>query len=244
VDWEAAQDAGIGLRDLEKTPARGIGFGDLPAPAVNPKNYTEWSRDFASWLYGSQKLELLRSPSTGQVSKLGEMEREFRLRLKQVTRERRDDGADVLRKKYAPKISALEEKIRKAEQAVEREAAQASQAKLQTAASFGSTLLGAFLGRKISAGTIGKASTAIGKAGRSAEQEGDVKRAKQTVETYKQDLAELNEQFKEELDTLAAQSDPNTEDLEIITLRPKKTDISVQLVSLVWVPYRGSEPAW
>jgi len=43
--------------------------------------------------------------------------------------------------------------------------------------------------------------------------------------------------------------DPLTENLETITIKPKKTNISVQLVALVWTPYWCDEqgtatPAW
>jgi hypothetical protein len=245
VDWEAAQDAGFSLKDLEKGSARGAMFGDLPSPAAKARNYTAWSRDFADWVYGSQKLDLLRSPSTGQVSKPGEAEREFRVRLQQAAREQRDEMADTMRKKYASKIAALEEKIRKAQQTVEKEASQAKQAQMQTALSVGATLLGAFMGRKkLGASTVSKATTAFRGVGRSMEQQGDVGRAKETVETYTKQLEELNAQFKEETDALENKIDPTTEVLESVTLKPKKSDIDVQLVSLVWAPYRAGAQAW
>ncbi len=43
--------------------------------------------------------------------------------------------------------------------------------------------------------------------------------------------------------------DPQTEALETFVIKPKKTDISVQLASLVWVPYwqdaqGNTTPAW
>ena len=78
---------------------------------------------------------------------------------------KRDEISESLRKKYAPKIAALQEKIRKAEQAVERETSQAKQAGMQTAVSFGATLLGAFVGRKkVSSSTLSKATTAMRRA--------------------------------------------------------------------------------
>jgi hypothetical protein len=250
VDWNVAQTADFSLNDLEKTPAPGLPFGDLPRPASTPKNYANWSRDFVTWVYGNQKLELFRSPSTGLVSNPGEEERDFRIRLQQAAREKRDDAADALRKKYAPKIATLEEKVRKAQQAVERETAQASQAKMQTAVSVGATLLGAFMGRKaMSASTIGRAGTAIGRAGRSMEQAGDIGRAQETVTEYQRQLDDLNAQFQEETNALEARIDPANEELEPVAILPKKTDIVVQLVSLVWAPYRPDaqgriEPAW
>ncbi len=250
VDWEAAKDAGFSLNDLEKTPSPGVQFASLPAAGADVKNYASWNRDYVTWLFGSQKLELMRSPSTNQVSKPGEEERDFRVRLQQAAREQRDQVSLALRQKYAPKISALQEKIRRAEQAVDREKAQADQAKMQTAVSVGATILGAFLGRKVaSAGTLGKATTAVRGAGRAMQQSGDVGRAKETVETYKQQLDDLNAQFKEETDALAGKIDPTLETLDPVVIRPKKTDIAVQLVALVWAPYRTNdrgqlEQAW
>jgi predicted RNase H-like nuclease (RuvC/YqgF family) len=167
------------------------------------------------------------------------------MRLQLAMREQRDDAVDALKKKFATKMASLQEKIRKAQLVVEREADQASQAKMQTAISFGATLLGAVLGRKSGIkSTVGKATTAARGLGRSAQQQSDVARAKETVETYQQQLEDLNSEFEAEAEALANKIDPMSEELEPVTIRPKKTDISVQLVALVWVPYRDGEPAW
>ncbi len=250
VDWGVAQEAGFAIDDLEKSAGRGTLFGDLPGAAAKAKNYATWTRDFVTWVYGSQKLELFRSPSSGRISMPGEAEREFRIRLQQAAREQRDEMSELLRKKYAPKIAALQEKIRKAEQAVEREASQAKQAGMQTAISFGSTLLGAFVGRKkVSSSTLGKAATAMRGVGRTAQQQSDVTRAKETVEVLQKNLEELNAQFEAESEALESKIDPASEELDTVVIRPKKTDITVQLVSLVWAPYyldsRGQmTPGW
>ncbi len=245
VDWEAAEEVGFSLRDLTRSASRGITFQELPQSAAKSRNYADWSRDFATWIYGSQKLELMRSPTTGLVSKPGETEREFRVRLQQAAREQRDEKMELLKKKYAPKVAALEERIRKAQQAVDREASQASQAKTQTAISFGATLLNALTGRKLfSSSSLGKAATAARGVGRSMQQESDVKRARETVETYTRQLEELNAQFEEEGNLMSDKFDALTEMLDTLVLRPKKTDIDVQLVSLAWAPYNGSQSAW
>jgi hypothetical protein len=239
VNWDEAQEAKFSLNDLEKGPVQSVKFGDLPGAALKAKGFAEWTKAFVSWLYGSQSLELWRSPSLDQLSKPDEPEREFRIRLQQAAREQRDEAVEALRKKYAAKLTALEEKVRKAEQAVQREVDQANQAKMQTALSFGSTLLGAFTGRKLaSASNINKASSALRGVGRSMQQQGDVGRAQETVGTYKSQLDELNAQFKEESDALETKIDPLTETLEKVAINPKKTDINVQLVALVWAPYR------
>jgi len=250
VNWDNGENADFSLNDLEKNPSQGVKFGDIPAVAMKAKSYAEWGKDFVSWVYGSQSLRILRSPSLGQYSNADESERDFRVRLQQAAREQRDEQVDILRKKYAPKITALQEKVRKAEQAVEKQAAQANQAKMQTALSFGATLLGAFTGRKLaSTSNISKATTAFRGVGRAMQEDGDVGRAKESVDTYKQQLDDLNAQFQEESGALENKIDPAVESLEPVVINPKKTDINVQLVALAWVPFRSDaqgkgEPAW
>jgi hypothetical protein len=147
-------------------------------------------------------------------------------------------------------VAALQEKIRRAQQSVDREKAQAQQAGVQTALSFGATLLSAFMGRKaVSASSVSKAATALKGVGRTVGQATDVGRAQETVGALQQQLEELNTQFKEESDALASKIDPTTEVLDTVSIVPKKTDISVQLVALAWVPFRSDAqgqqtPAW
>ena len=148
MDWQNSTEAAFGLDELEREPAADALFGSLPAEASKAKSYAAWSRDLVQWLYGSQTLELYKSPSLGETSKPGESERDFRLRLQQAGREKRDESVEKLRKAYAPKTAALEERIRRAEQAAEREKEQANQQKMQTAISVGATLLGAFSGQE------------------------------------------------------------------------------------------------
>jgi hypothetical protein len=238
VDWQNAEEAGLGIEELEGEPAVGALFGKLAAEAARPKSYPAWNRDFATWLYGSQTLELMKSPSLGETSQPGESERDFRIRIQQSGREERDAQVEKLRRSYAPKMSALQERIRRAEQAQEREKEQASQQKMQTAISLGATLLGAFLGRKaVSTATMGRAATAARAGSRTWKEAQDVARAAETVEVLKGQLAEMEAQFKAEAQALESSASPMTEPLETISVRLKKNNIAVRLVALTWLPH-------
>ncbi len=250
VNWEESVEPEWSLKDVEKKPSKPGQFADLPAAAGRAKSYQAWSRDFVDWVYSTRRLELFRSPGTGAISNASESERDFRVRLSQVVHEQRDDATETLRKKYAPKRAALVEKIRRAQQAVDREQNQASQAKMQTAISVGATLIGAFLGRKtVSSSTVGKATTAARGVGRAMQQGDDVTRAQETVRVLQQQLEDLDAELESEIKALAARNDPAIEDMDTLVLKPKKSDIAVQLVSLVWTPYWQNAngmltPAW
>jgi len=238
VDWDHAIEAGMAVADLEPSPSDSAQFGEVPSPASKAKSYDAWNKDFVGWLFRTQKVDLLKSPSAKELSKPGESERDFRVRLQQSGREARDKQSDSLRRKYAPKIAALQDRIRRAGQMVERQQAESRSSQMQAAISVGASILGAFLGRKtISAANIGRATTAIRGAGRAIKESGDVGQAEENVSALQQQLADLEAQFKQETEALAATTDPLHEKFETISLKPTKANIAVKLVALAWTPY-------
>jgi len=184
------------------------------------------------------------------VSRPGESERDFRIRLQTVGHETRDTMLDRISRKYIAKIAALEERIRRAEQAVDREKQQAQQQKLQTALSLGATIFDAMLSRKKgSRSTICRASTTAGRAGRILKETKDVERAEENVDELRKQLAELHALVAEESAEAKKSVNPLEEPLAKVAMKPKKKDIAVVLTALVWAPYRQTDaggilPVW
>lgn len=237
VDWESAEDIGIELTDLESSPVPGVPFAQLPPWASISKNYTAWSRDLADWIYRTQQLEILMSPTLKVFSQPGESERDFRIRLEQDFREKRDRAVEDLRKKYATKIQSAQAKVDRAEDAVTREMLQAKQQQKQTAISAGATLLSSFIGnKKLSASTLDRATTTARGASRYAKEKSDVELSEQKLARYVEELEALEMELIEETQKLAEQLDPMNEILEVHVIRPFKKDIFVDSVALVWVP--------
>jgi hypothetical protein len=247
VNWDEGEELGLTGKDLESAPLGNAEFGELPAVATRAKSYEEWRKDFAAWLYRVQSLEAFHSPGLRVFSEPNESEGEFRIRLQQASREQRDQVVEGFRKKYAPKIAALQERIRRAEQAVARESEQVKQQGVQTVISIGATILGAFLGRKtVSTSTLGRATTAARGAGRVLKERQDVGRAEENVEALQQQLADLEAGFKAEAESAAL---PGAEFIQTITIKPTKQNISVKLVVLAWAPWWKTAtgeriPAW
>ncbi|MGH7132946.1 MAG: ATP-binding protein [Phycisphaerales bacterium] len=250
VDWDAAEQVDLSESDLESEPAGGGAFAPLPPDAAKAKSYEMWKKAFADALFKIGKLELLKHPALKAISKQGESEKDFRLRLAQLQRESRDAAAERLRTKYGPKLAAIQDRIRKAQQRVDVEKAQATESKIGTAMSIGAAILGAFLGRKtISATNISKASTAVRSVGRATRESGDVGRAEENVGSLQQQYNDLDTQFRAEVDELAAMGDPMTDQLERVVLKPKKTNINVRTLVLAWAPHAvdaggSATPAW
>jgi len=239
VEWEEAEPLAINLDDLEDEPLDGADFGECPEPALEAKNYTSWEKQFKHYVRTEQVLTLYKCPTLKVSSNVDETEGDFRVRLQQIANEKRDVQAAKLRKRYASKLNTLEERKRKAEQVMEREAEQAKQRKFDTVISVGSALLGTLLGRKkLSSTTASKIGTAARSAGRMRKEAGDVKRAEETILATQAQIDELAEQMQAEIDALDTVYNAQEEELTPIVIKPKSTDIQIHFVGLLWQPYR------
>ncbi|MCI0416965.1 ATP-binding protein [bacterium] len=244
ADWDNSERMDVAEGDLDKFPPLDAAYADLPPEAASPKSYAVWKRSFADWLFRTQSLKLFKSNLLGQISRPSETEKDFRIRLQQAAREERDRQIEKLRQKYSARIASLQDRIRRAEQTVEREKQQAQQQKVQTAISFGTTVLGALFGRKkLSTSTLGRATTAARGMGRSMKETQDIARAEESVMVLQKQLADLEEQLKIEARELETRIDPQTETFQTVEMRPKKINISVKNVALAWVPQQSDKNA-
>jgi hypothetical protein len=238
VDWEHAEPADFAVQDLTRAPDAARAYAALPPPAASAKKYAQWTKDFTQWASRSQTLELLRSPHTKHVSHADESERDFRIRLQTLLREEREAELTDVRDKYAAKLATIEDRLRRAEAAVQREEQQASESKLQAGVSMAATIFGAVLGRKaVSASTLGRATTAARGVSRIGREAKDVERAQAEVKAQQAKRDELTRAMEVELDAIRERWELREEPLDRVLLKPKRGGTSVQLVALVWVPH-------
>lgn len=124
-------------------------------------------------------------------------------------------------------MAAIQEKISRAKQKMNLENDQVKQQNVQTAISIGTSLLGAFMGRRTSSLVRG--------IGRSMKESKDVQYAKESLESLNQQLLNVQSEFDSEVASLNTKT--NQQDvLETVLFKPNKNDISVKLLSLVWYP--------
>jgi hypothetical protein len=235
VDWDRAAKLDVDASDLEKEPAEGASFGEVPPAALMPKNFADWERAFKSFVGQAESVELLFDRELKLTSRVGESERDFRIRIQDAQREARDKAVEALRKKYASKRARLADQLQRAEAAVERETQQASQARLQTTVSMGATLLGALFGRKtVSTGTLGRATTAARGMGRSMKEAEDIKRATANLEAIREAEQALETEVEREVQGITDRF-TRERDLERFALAPKRGQVAVQFVALGWI---------
>jgi hypothetical protein len=230
INWDESKETSVKVSDLKKMPPQDFPFADLPSAALKAKNYAIWEKDFLNWLFRTQKIQLLKSPCLNEISTLGETERDFRIRLQQMAREKRDDQGDKLREKYNSAFSRLDERVRKAQMVLEEQKTQATSQKYQVAASIGESILSSFLGRRSST----RVTSAARGISRSMKESRDRKNAEENLNALQQERANLEAEFQSEVANAESKINPFTETLEPVLVTPNKTNIEVQLIALVW----------
>jgi hypothetical protein len=163
-------------------------------------SFEEWGKALARHLYEGARFEVLVADSLNQVSAPAESESEFRARLTEHLRRRRDAEIAELRARQAPKLATLEDRERRAQERGTRERGQLSQQKMSTALAVGTSIIGALLGRrKVSATTIDRVATAARSAGRIGREQDDVQHADDNLEAVRARRRELQAQVDAEV---------------------------------------------
>lgn len=222
----------------ESAPENGARFVSLPGELIKAKTFSTLGTKLKDFLYRNHRLKLMRVPELKFFSIAGESEGDFKARLAVRLREIRDAETQDLRLSYVPKAKQLEERLRKAEAKVEQEKAEATSRTVESVISFGASILGAFVGRKtMSSQNISKIGTSIRSAQRTMKARNDIGIAEDSVEAVQQAMGEVDQELSAKIDELKNKYNIDSVKTEALDLTPRKTDLSVISVVVVWAPY-------
>ncbi len=224
-DQEAAWGTKIDVESIEmrNSPEEGATF----EPLTSSLQTESAAKDL---LYQNQTLDLFRAVSCNLSSKCEESESDFRARAALVLREKRDAEIQKIKEKYQAKISSIQEKMKRATNQIEAKQQKSWLGKTQGLISFGAAVLGVFMGRK----SLSKAESTLRSAGRIAKESQDVSRAQESYGELQAELDALQKQMEDELPRL--QVDPQTIELEKLSIRPRKSDIVIEKRAILWWP--------
>ncbi|MCA9179384.1 MAG: DUF87 domain-containing protein, partial [Planctomycetales bacterium] len=194
--WERAVPIELQRLDVDREPWDGAEFEELPGPLTSTRAYASLGKQLKEHCYQRTTRNLWRCENPKMYSQLGEEEGDFRVRLRTATRELRDMLVEKVRAKFSSRMEALESRLRSEQDRLAREQAQYDAAKMDTAVSFGTSILGAIFGRKL---TSSRASSSARSAGRAAQQRSDVTRAEGRVQDVERDISDLEAELMDEI---------------------------------------------
>lgn len=237
VDWEEAEPLELPIRSLRRQPdsvdaAFGPFFADAPEQANRASKLDRMKSDLADWLYYNSRLEIQGHAELGIYQSPSERERDFKIRLQQAARERRDAEVEKVRKQLATQLDKLETRLRKEEQEYEAAKADHAARKQQEVIGIGETVLSWVLGRKSMRGL----STAASKRRMTTKAGQGVEQAERELAEVKADIAKIEAQIKEQTEAITLKWANLIDDLTSDEITPRRADVDVQLIALAWLP--------
>lgn len=163
-------------------------------------------------------------------------------RLAQAAREHRDQAIESLRATYAPKFAAIDKQRERAESAASEAKTAAAGTALGAFVSLGGALLESVLTRRklTSRDNIRRAESAVRSSGKALKQRSDAQQAAQSAASLDDQQAQLEAELKQKIAEFDASVRPDAFQLSEIRIGPRKSDISVESVSLAWTPWGAS----
>ena len=237
VDWEDAELLPLQVRELRRQPERldaalGPFFSDAPEQANRGAKLDRMRRDLADWLYYNARLKVQGHADLKVYQAPGERERDFKIRLQQAARERRDQEVDKIKKQFSTQLERLNTRLRKGEQQLATAQAEHAARKQQEAIGIGETVLGWVLGGRSMRGL----STAASKRRMTARAGQQVEQTTKELEELKSAVAALEAQMQESIEEITMKWARLIDDLVVDELTPRRTDVDVQMAALGWLP--------
>ncbi|MEM8963864.1 MAG: DUF87 domain-containing protein [Acidobacteriota bacterium] len=232
VDWDDADSSTHDPDALDTEPAEAVRFGALPDPAAVPRSYARWKKALSEHLYRRRRLPLAAVPELDLAATPGESKAAFRVRVDDAMRELRDKEVGALRAKFATKLERLEDRLRRAEQKLEKEQQDVQEQQMKAVLETGASVLGALFGGKRASTALNRASRGFG---RSRKERTDVAHAEENLEAVQEDITRLEQEFDQGLTALELELAAKAA-VETIEIAPRRRDVVVDDVLLVWVP--------
>ncbi len=212
------------------------------AALTKSTTYTRWKKQCETFCHQKRPLRLWRCRELKAYSQAGETEAAFRVRLRHQAREVRDAAIEKLRHRYANRIAKIQERIAACEARVAKEQSERDRAAIDTGwSTIGSTLMDALFGRKTRRSTSARRQKkAVRGAGDVYKQQGDVKAAKARLVAERKKRKALEQEIDAKRREIEAEYRPDSLELEPLLLKPRRDDIQVESLTVVWLPWHVS----
>ena len=218
---------------LSAEPDPAAAFGDLPAELAQAKSYKTLAGDLEDHLYRTQKLEKWQAKSLDLYSNEGESEGDFRQRIVVQAREARDREIDEIDQRYKKKLDAAQARVDKAQAYYDEQNSQF----WGRVGSLLWTLLDMVLAMFSGGKTTRRRASSASAARQAATERGQAQRAKIKLDEAVEAFDALERERDETIEQLRQQYDPQQLQLDKVEVSPRKSDIDVSRVTLVWLPY-------
>ncbi len=233
IDWATAYEEEV-TTGLTKPNVRS-GYSALPDVIMQQKNDRMLKKQLSDYLYAAKRIELFTCKPLKMESAPGQSRRDFLVAVEDALKEKRDLAIEKIEKKYQTKYHRLEDKLTRLEIKLQKEQADVTSKTTDTVIGIGLTVFGALFGRKtMSASTLSKGASALKKGKSVLKERNDVKNTEALIADVQQDMEQLNFELQNEIDRIRENMDIDNFEIQTISLKPRRSDISIEDFALLW----------
>lgn len=231
IRWDDFVYSGNTLEKVETSPAPSARFSTVDSPLNDAKLMTTLQKDFADWVLRNSSVKA-RANATLKVFAGPDISKaEF---MKACA-----DAASIARDKDIAKqtgtidrqIKTIEDKLAREERELQMDETELSHRKWEEAGTHLENIFGG------SRGGRRRVSSSLTKRRQTEQAKADVEESVDAITLYKQQIADLQKQREELVAQLNNKWGNVVNDIEEVTVNPKKTDIFINLFGVAWMPY-------
>jgi hypothetical protein len=239
--WEGTEITGVPEEDLSDRGEPGSSYeGIFPKEWTSTTAMKSIEKDFRDFLYYCSTFGIASNPALELYGKPGEKPADFRARCEERARELRDAETEKLREATEVKLQRLKVRLEKEEMELEEDRDVYRGRQREELLSAGETLAGALglFGSRSSRGL----SSAARRRRMTVSAKADIKESEAEIDRLKEEMEDLEKEVKEKAEEIASRWEETLDAEEPLELKPRRTDVRVQLLSPVWIPsYRIEE---
>jgi hypothetical protein len=226
IKWDSAREEEIDFERFPHIAPRQAKFQPLPSVVLEDKGLRRAIRELKETLYQEQNLELQRCIAPKLESKVGESSTDFLVRLQDMLSDKKERDIVKLQERYGKKEKVLTDRLSRAKERVAKESSDSTGSMIEA----GIAVLGALFGKP----TPNKIGRAVSRGSKILKEHGEMGRATERVAKIEDELEELQDEFENKIDVLNEKYNVDKCEIETFAIRPRKTDIDVELCAVVW----------
>jgi hypothetical protein len=226
IKWDSAREEEIDFERFPHIAPRQAKFQPLPSVVLEDKGLRRAIRELKETLYQEQNLELQRCSAPKLESKVGESSADFLVRLQDMLSDKKERDIVKLQERYGKKEKVLTDRLSRAKERVAKESSDSTGSMIEA----GIAVLGALFGKP----TPNKIGRAVSRGSKILKEHGEMGRATERVAKIEDELEELQDEFENKIDVLNEKYNVDKCEIETFAIRPRKTDIDVELCAVVW----------
>lgn len=221
------------LDRADTSPAPSTRFGSVEAPLNDVKLMTALQRDFADWVFrnssvkarANQALKVFAGPDVSAA--------DFMKACADAAREARDAEIEKKVASLDRQLRTLEERLAREERELSQDEEELSNRKMEEAGTHLENLTGLFGGRR----KASRLSSSLTKRRMTQQARADVEESKDAIKRFNEEIARLENRREEVIAEINNRWGRTVNDIDEVTITPKKIDVLVTLFGVAWTPY-------